>query len=272
MNLPEEPPKGKRASLAEILDRTRRELAERRPDSRRLEAAALATPAPAGLAGALRGDRVALVAEVKRRSPSRGTIAEGLDPAAQAAAYEAGGAAAISVLTDGPYFGGSLDDLRRVAGTVTRPVLRKDFILDERQVLEARAAGAAAVLLLVRALPPARLRALLHLATELGLEGLVEAHGEGELGAALDSGARVVGINSRDLDTFTIDTERAWPLLGRIPGDIVAVAESGIATPADVERAADAGADAVLVGTALSGSAAPAELARALAAVARRGR
>jgi indole-3-glycerol phosphate synthase len=215
---------------------------------------------------------VALVAEVKRRSPSRGLIAPGLDPVAQAAAYERGGAAAISVLTDGPHFGGSLEDLRRVAEVVSRPVLRKDFILDERQVLEARAAGASAVLLLVRALPAARLRALLRLATDLGLEGLVEAHGAGELGAALDSGARVVGINSRDLDTFVIDTERAWPLLARIPADRVAVAESGLATRADVERAAEAGADAVLVGTALSASAAPAELARALAAVPRRGR
>lgn len=272
MNLPEEPPKGKRAGLAEILDRTRRDLADRPPDYRRLEAAALATPPPAGFAAALRGDRVALVAEVKRRSPSRGTIAPGLDPAAQAAAYEQGGAAAISVLTDGPYFGGSLEDLRQVAARVSRPVLRKDFILDERQVLEARAAGASAVLLLVRALPPVRLRALLHLATDLGLEGLVEAHGEGELGAALDSGARVIGVNSRDLDTFAIDTARAWRLLARVPADRVAVAESGLATAEDVEGAADAGADAVLVGTALSASATPSDLARALAAVARRGR
>jgi indole-3-glycerol phosphate synthase len=272
MNLPEEPPKGKRASLAEILDRTRRDLADRRPDYRRLEAAALAAPAPAGFAAALRGDRVALVAEVKRRSPSRGSIAEGLDPVAQAAAYERGGAAAISVLTDGPYFGGSLEDLRLVADAVSRPVLRKDFILDERQVLEARAAGGAAVLLLVRALQPRRLRELLHLAGDLGLEGLVEVHGEGELGAALECGARVVGVNSRDLDTFAIDTARAWRLLARIPADRVAVAESGLASPEDVERAAGAGADAVLVGTALSASAAPEELARRLAAVERRGR
>src|SRR5512134_1459311 len=271
MNLPEEPPKGKRASLAEILDRTRRDLADRRPDHRRLEAAALAVPAPAGFAAALRGDRVALVAEVKRRSPSRGVIAEGLDPVAQASAYERGGAAAISVLTDGPYFGGSLEDLRLVAGAVSRPVLRKDFILEERQVLEARAAGGAAVLL-VGALPSRRLRELLHLAGELGLEGLVEVHGEGELGAALECGARVVGVNSRDLDTFAIDTARASRLLARIPAARVAVAESGLATPEDVERAADAGADAVLVGTALSASAVREELARRLAAVERRGR
>jgi indole-3-glycerol phosphate synthase len=272
MNLPEEQPKGKRPTLAEILDRTRRDLADRRPDYRRLEAAALAVPAPAGFTMALRGDRVALVAEVKRRSPSRGVIAEGLDPAAQAAAYERGGAAAISVLTDGPYFGGSLEDLRLVVGTVSRPVLRKDFILDERQVLEARAAGAAAVLLLVRALPPPRLRELLRLAGDLGLEGLVEVHVERELEAALECGARVVGVNSRDLDTFTIDTAQAWRLLSRIPADRVAVAESGLAVPDDVERAAEAGADAVLVGTALSASAAPEELARRLAAVERRGR
>ncbi len=272
MKLPEEPPKGKRPSLAEILDRTRRDLADRRPDYRRLEAAALAAPAPGAFAAALRGERVALIAEVKRRSPSHGSIAEGLDPAEQAAAYEDGGAAAISVLTDGPYFGGSLEDLRRVAGRVSRPVLRKDFILDESQVLEARAAGAAAVLLLVRALAPARLRALLRFAADLGLEGLVEAHGEGELGAALECGARAVGVNSRDLDTLATDSAGAWRLLARIPGDRVAVAESGITGPEDVERVAEAGADAVLVGTALSASAAPAALARRLAAVGRRGR
>ncbi|HSE27013.1 MAG TPA: indole-3-glycerol phosphate synthase TrpC [Gemmatimonadales bacterium] len=272
MNLPEEQPKGKPVSLTEILERTRRDLADRRPDYRRLEAAALAAPPPPGFAAALRGERVALVAEVKRRSPSGGSIAEHLDPAAQAAAYEEGGAAAISVLTDAPFFGGSLEDLRRVADRVARPVLRKDFILDERQVLEARASGAAAVLLLVRALRPPRLRALLRLAGDLGLEVLVEAHGEGELDAALESEARVVGVNSRDLDSFLIDTERAWRLLPRIPADRVAVAESGIAGRDDVERAAEAGADAVLVGTALSASATPAELARQLAAVGRRGR
>ncbi len=272
MNLPEERPKGKPVSLEEILARTRHDLARERPDHRRLEGAALAAPLPPDFAAALRAPRVALVAEVKRRSPSAGSIAESLDPVGRAADYEAGGAAAVSVVTDGPFFGGSLEDLRRVAGRVAVPVLRKDFILEERQVLEARAAGASAVLLLVRALRPARLRALRRLADELGLGALVEAHGEAEVDAALEADALVVGVNARDLDTFAVDPAGAWRHLRRIPPDRLAVAESGIGSVADVERAAEAGADAVLVGTALSASPDPAGLARRLAEVERRGR
>ncbi|HWA15231.1 MAG TPA: indole-3-glycerol phosphate synthase TrpC [Gemmatimonadales bacterium] len=220
------------------------------------------------------GDRthLALIAEVKRRSPSQGTISAALDPVAHAMRYAAAGASAISVLTDSPYFGGSLDDLRAVSSSVSVPCLRKDFILDELQILEARAAGASAVLLIVRALTPARLKALLAAARAAELEALVEVHDSGELDVALDTDARVIGVNSRNLDNFTIDITGAWALLGRIPHDRFAIAESGMASAADVRRAAEAGADGVLIGTALSSATDPSALARAVASIACVGR
>jgi indole-3-glycerol phosphate synthase len=152
------------------------------------------------------------------------------------------------------------------------PVLRKDFILDELQVLEARAAGAAAVLLIVRALPPARLSALMAATTAAELDALVEVHTRDEVARALDAGARVLGINSRDLDTFRIDTAAAWAMLASVPADVVAVAESGMATAADVEAAARGGADAVLIGTALSATADPDGLLGRLTGVRRHAR
>jgi indole-3-glycerol phosphate synthase len=177
------------------------------------------------------------------------------------------------VLTDRPFFGGSMDDLRAAVGQCPLPVLRKDFIVDEVQVLEARVAGAAAVLLIVRVLGPVRLGALLRCAAELGLDALVEVHTEMELEIALESGAGIVGINSRDLDSFTVDMAGAWPLIGRIPSDRVAVAESGIVGQSDVVRASQAGADAVLIGTALSAAGSPESLLRTeLSGVPRRGR
>jgi indole-3-glycerol phosphate synthase len=216
---------------------------------------------------------VGVIAEVKRRSPSAGSIREDLDPSERAALYARHGAAAISVLTDGPYFGGSVEDLRAAgAAGVQIPLLRKDFILDELQIVEARAAGASAVLLIVRALVPERLAALLAAAQGQGLDALVEVHTAEEVDRALEAGARIVGVNSRDLDTFRVDVAAAWGLLSRVPADLIAVAESGMATEADVERAADAGADAVLVGSALSASADPGALLEALSAVRRRGR
>ncbi|HKT60076.1 MAG TPA: indole-3-glycerol-phosphate synthase, partial [Gemmatimonadales bacterium] len=229
-------------------------------------------PRAASLAAALRRPTVAVIAEVKRRSPSAGSIKEDLDPADRAARYARHGAAAISVLTDAPYFGGSMGDLRAAAARTRVPVLRKDFILDELQILEARAAGAAAVLLIVRALPPARLTALLAATAEAELDALVEVHTEDEVRRALDAGARIVGVNSRDLDTFRIDTIAAWAMLQSMPADIVAVAESGMATEADVEAAAAAGADAVLIGTALSAAADPDALLGRLGRVTRRAR
>ena len=180
------------------------------------------------------------------------------------------GAAAISVLTDGPFFGGSVEDLR---GRLQRPVpvLLKDFVLDEVQIVEARAAGAAAVLLIVRALGP-RLQSLLRFARQLRLTPLVEVHSAAELSAALDAGARVIGVNSRDLDTFTIDTTAALRIVSQVPAGCTAVAESGMSGRADVEQAAEAGADAVLIGTALSAAASPDELLGELTRVQRRGR
>jgi indole-3-glycerol phosphate synthase len=259
-------------TLADILARTRAELKERRPHLGRLEAAALARPAPRSLTGALGGSTVGLIAEVKRRSPSRGAIAEDLDPVALARACVEGGASGISVLTDGPFFGGSLGDLEAVTAAVQAPVLRKDFILEEAQVLEARAAGASAILLLVRAHDARRLRALHRFAGDLGLDALVEAHGERELDRALELPAPLLGVNSRDLDTFEVNVSAAALLLARIPAHIVAVAESGLESRADVHRVSEAGADAVLIGTALSASAEPAALAGELSSVPRRGR
>ena len=259
-------------SLDQILDSTRRGLASLRERRGALEREAGTRPAPASFGRALRRDRVAVVAEVKRRSPSAGVIREDLDPAERAALYARHGAAAISVLTDHPHFGGSVNDLRAAAASVAVPLLRKDFILDELQVLEARAAGAAAVLLIVRALAPERLVALLAAAREAGLDALVEVHTAAELDRALEAGAGIIGVNSRDLDTFRIDMGTAWGLLARVPADRVAVAESGMQQPEDVARAADAGADAVLVGTALSAAEDPAALLQRLAGVSRRGR
>lgn len=215
---------------------------------------------------------MALIAEVKRRSPSAGSISEALDPVAHAIAYARSGASAVSVLTDGPYFGGSLDDLRAVAQAVPVPVLRKDFILHELQLAEARAAGASAALLIVRALSPARLGELLRAARALGLDALVEAHDARELDVALEAGAGIIGINSRNLDDFQIDTAAAWALLARIPPDIVAIAESGMATEADVRRAAEAGADGVLIGSVLSSAPDPSALVSTLSSVPRMGR
>jgi indole-3-glycerol phosphate synthase len=273
MSIPEDAPKDKMAvSLDQILDSTRRSLPSLREHRGELEREAASRPPPPSLVGALRGDQVAVVAEVKRRSPSAGIIRGDLDPRERAALYARHGAAAVSILTDQQYFAGSVDDLRAAASEVRVPLLRKDFILDELQVIEARAAGAAAVLLIVRALTPERLKALLACVRSSGLEALIEVHTAPELDRALEVGAEVIGVNSRDLDSFEIDLAGAWELLARVPPDRVAVAESGMHAVEDVRRAADAGADAVLVGTALSAAREPAELLRRLSEVPRRGR
>lgn len=260
------------AILDDILSATRARLPEVRSRSRELYHAAATRVPPPDLRAALRQDRVALIAEIKRRSPSAGAINESLDATALAGQYAAGGAAAISVLTNESHFGGSINDLERVTATLSLPVLRKDFILDEVQLLEARAAGAAAVLLIVRALAQSELRRLLAQAVEHELVALVEVHTADERDRALDAGATVLGVNARDLDTFTIDVDRALDLVATVPPAVIAVAESAMATPADVERAAAAGADAVLIGGALAGAADPVALAGALAGVSRRGR
>src|SRR5574337_1612906 len=235
MILPEMTPKGKMPpQLDLILRRTREAIAPLRTRRRELERAAEAASARPAFAPALRGEAVALIAEVKRRSPSAGAINPGLDPVRRAVSYVGAGAAAVSVLTDGPFFGGSLEDLRAVAGSVAIPILRKDFILVEEQVLEARAAGASAVLLISRALGPTRLGALHRFARDLGLDALVESHDEAEQDQALGIGATLIGVNARDLDTFRVDLRRALELASRVPADAIVVAESGIATRADV--------------------------------------
>ncbi|HEX3946741.1 MAG TPA: indole-3-glycerol-phosphate synthase, partial [Acidimicrobiales bacterium] len=194
---------------------------------------------------------LAVVAEVKRRSPSKGDLAPGLDPAEVAAAYAAGGASCLSVLTDRDYFGGSPDDLVAARAAVGLPVLRKDFTVGAADVCDARLMGADAVLLIVAALDQRELTELAALADRLGLDALVEVHDRAELDRALDAGARLVGVNQRDLATFAVDPARAEQLAAAIPDGVVAVAESGVGGPIDAARLAGAGYQAVLVGETL---------------------
>lgn len=259
-------------TLDEILGAARQRAAELKPRRAALERAAASAVRPPDFTSALRREHVAVIAEIKRRSPSAGMINAALDAPALARTYMDHDASAISVLTDEPFFGGSLADLREVAHSVECPVLRKDFILVEEQLLEARAAGAAAALLIVRALDQSTLARLITFARGIGLAALVEAHNALEVSRALDAGAEVVGVNSRDLDTFTVEVPRALALLARVPTGCVAVAESGVASRDDVARAAESGADAVLVGSALSGAANPGALLETLTTVVRHAR
>ncbi|WP_167139677.1 indole-3-glycerol phosphate synthase TrpC [Diaminobutyricimonas sp. TR449] len=217
-----------------------------------VEAAALTRPAALDVLAALApAERVKIIAEVKRASPSRGPLADIPDPAALAVSYETGGASAISVLTEGRKFGGSLADLEAVREAVSIPVLRKDFIADPYQVFEARAAGADLVLLIVAALDDATLRSLYGLISELGMTALVETHDADELERALDLGAAVVGVNARNLSTFELDQDLFGRLADRIPSGVIRVAESAVMSAADVAHYRAAGADVVLVGEAL---------------------
>lgn len=216
-----------------------------------LRSRALDAPPTRGFEAALRHtrDTLGVIAEIKRRSPSKGDLAPDLDPAATAQAYELGGATCLSVLTDAVYFGGSVDDLTSARDAVAIPVLRKDFTIDEVQVFETRALGADAILLIVAALPDdAHLTDLHDLATELGLSVLVETHDDAELERALRCGARIVGVNARNLGTFAEDLGIGEQLAARIPSDVVAVAESAIRSGDDAQRMGVAGFDAVLVG------------------------
>jgi indole-3-glycerol phosphate synthase len=229
-------------------------------------------PAPS-LTEALRGgDRVAVMAEYKRRSPSAGALAEGEDPTDVASAYLGAGAAAFSILTDEPHFGGRLADLAAVVGRLPGvPVLRKDFLVDVAQLYEARVAGAAAVLLIVGMLDDEELGTLLAAGSTVGLECLVEVHDEGELERAAAAGATLLGINNRDLRALTTDLATTERLAPRAPAGAVVVSESGIRTADDVRRVRDAGAHAVLVGEALlrQPAASRAEALRGLAGVPR---
>lgn len=272
MKIPEIFPKRNANLLTEILAQTRSTLPMAAADRQRVREAAEQAPRPLDFMAALIRDRVALIAEVKRRSPSAGRINDALDPAVLARDYRDGGAAAISVLTEAAHFGGSLADLSLVGRSVQLPLLRKDFIVDPIQLHQARAAGASAVLLIARALPDRELAELRQLAERLDLVALVEVHDRDELTRAIESGARVIGVNARNLDDFSIDVEMALSLIARVPSQAIAVAESAMATASDVERAAIAGADAVLIGGALARSDDPRTLASELSGVARRGR
>src|SRR5580765_2223549 len=242
--------------LDEILSHKRSELAGRRShvSVEDLQARCRRLTPALDFEAALRpraGERVRLIAEVKKASPSAGVLNAALDPATQARAYAGAGAAAISVLTDEKYFRGSLDDLVAVRASVSAPLLRKEFIVDEYQLWEARAAGADAVLLIVAALEDAALRDLLHAAKGAGLATLVEVHTAGELDRALRLGAPVIGVNNRDLQTLTTSLDPSLRLLPQIPPGPLAVSESGLASGADVARVVAAGAHAVLVGETL---------------------
>ena len=260
--------------LLDILANTRAEVAQRqaRRPWAEVRAQALDAPEPLNFEAALvakkpallrqgYGGQVAVIAEVKKASPSRGVIRAEFDPVAIARGYEAAGAAAISVLTDEKYFGGKLEYLRAIRsafaeasadkGAVTLPILRKDFIIDTYQVWEARAAGADAVLLIAEALAPDALKELLDLTRELGMRALVESHDREHLERALASSARLIGINNRNLSSLRVDLMNTERLASIVPGDRLLVSESGIASAADVRRLAACGVRAVLVGETL---------------------
>jgi indole-3-glycerol phosphate synthase len=220
---------------------------------------------------ALRKDTVAVIAEIKRRSPSRGSINPGLAAADQARAYASGGASALSVLTEPTSFGGDNEDIG-LARKAELPILKKDFHVSELQLVEAQALGASAALIIVRAIDPVRLDDLAIAAREIDLELLFEVRDESELERALKAGATMIGVNNRNLETLVIDPDTVSRVLPLIPATCIAVAESGYSTAADVERAAQAGADAVLVGSALSASPEPSAAVALISAVPRQQR
>ena len=240
--------------LTEILDHKRETIEELRPRREALRAAALRRNHFRSFYNALQGDggrTLALIAEVKRASPSAGLIAPDFDPVAVATRYQAAGANAISVLTDEPFFQGHLDHLRAVREAVNLPLLRKDFTLDEVQIYEAAATGADAILLIVAALSQDELVHLLDVAASCLLDALVEVHTLPELDRALDTDARIIGINNRDLTTFQVDLAVTEALSEEVPPGVLLVSESGIRTAEDSRRLRACGADAILVGEAL---------------------
>ena len=251
--------------LARIVARKHEELSILRAKSRELERAADARVNDhRSFDGALRSHKPAIIAEIKKASPSKGILSHDFQPAATATAYQAGGAAAISVLTDRDFFQGSLTDLETVRATVGLPVLRKDFTLEPLQVIEAAAHGADAILLIAAILTAREMRGLRELAESYGLAALVEVHDAAELSPALDSGARIVGVNNRNLRTFEVTLNTSLDLAARIPGDVLKVSESGIHDASDVHRLLDAGYSAFLVGEHLMKSGDPAAALRSL--------
>lgn len=237
--------------LSDHVARVRSELAEHPLDEATLLARALQAPPARDFVAALGAGSPAVIAEVKRASPSAGPIAEDADPADQARVYEDAGASAISVLTEPRHFHGSLADLRAVHLATQIPVLRKDFLVHPSQVIEARANGADAVLLIAASLSTGELELMLGVSRDLGMSALLETHSPEDLDKALATDARVIGVNARDLESLDVDPARALAQLERVPGDRLAVMESGISTAADVSAAVRAGASAILVGEAL---------------------
>ena len=242
-----------------------------RPQRDELERAAASTPPRPSLQAVLRRDDIAIIAEVKRRSPSKGAIAPAIDARAQALAYARGGAAAISVLTERDHFGGTLDDLIAAADSGL-PLLKKDFHVDPVQLAEARSMGSSAALLIVRALGPGALEEMVAAGESLGLELVLEVRDEAELERALATGARVIGVNNRDLETLQIDPATSDRLIPVVPSSCVAIFESGVRSVEDVRAAARIGADAVLVGSSISASQTPEQAVRGLTGVKRQGR
>ena len=252
-----------------MTDEAQRRVATMKARSAELHRSADAAPPQPSFGTALRKPNVTVIAEVKRSSPSKGAINPDLSLKDQVRAYETGGASAISILTERTRFGGSEDDLVQARAATTLPLLKKDFHVDPLQIVEAKALGASAALVIVRAVPPVRLRELLDVAREIRLELLVEVRDEKELELALAFGATIIGVNNRNLETLAIDSTTAPRLLPLIPRSLIAVAESGIKAAEDVERVASAGADAVLVGSELSAAANPEVAVRSLATVKR---
>ncbi len=236
---------GKRAEveiskLRRPLEGVLRGIADRRPTDRITFKEAISKPG------------LGIIAEIKKKSPSRGDLGCKFSAAELASAYENAGACAISVLTDSRHFGGSLSDLKAAGGAAGLPLLRKDFIIDEYQIYEAKAYGADAVLLIVALLSAGELRRFISVSREVGLDALVEVRDRGELEVAVDAGAEIIGVNSRDLGTLQVDTGIFRDLIPSIPGGAISVAESGISGPDDLRALRDLGADAALIGTALA--------------------
>jgi len=232
-----------------------REIAQ--ADDRDLEALiteSMSTPAPRGFAARLRvnsANNLAVIAEIKRRSPSRGSLNSDLDPSSIALSYEQGGASCLSVLTDAEFFGGSVSDLQQARTSVNLPVLRKDFTVSRHDICDTRIMGADCVLLIAAALSKSELSDFFRFSIELGLDALVEVHDETELTLAIENGATLIGVNQRDLHTFEVDHQRAVRMAAMMPANVLRVAESGVKTRDDARSLRDAGYDAVLVGESL---------------------
>lgn len=263
------PPTG---TLGAIVAEARDRAALLKPNRAELAESAASVAASPSMAAALQRDTVAVIAEVKRRSPSKGWINPAISATDQARSYEMGGAAAVSILTEPAHFGGSVSDLVAVRDTVLIPVLKKDFHVDPIQLVEAKALGASAALLIARALSPDALIEMVDVARQWSLEVIVEIRDDDELTRALDAGAAIIGINNRNLETLAIDPATSERLLTQIPANVVAIAESGVQSRADVERIATCGADAVLVGSVLSASEDPMQAVRRLTGVPRTSR